>query len=183
MQERRRFFRVTDSVGVALQPIGDAEAQALAERIQGGLAGLDYVSHFDNRIHALLDALKLQNPVAAELLDLLNKKLDCVIAQADIDVEQLRQVAYNLREVNISACGVALACDPPLAVGQHLQMELVLNPSQAQLTVLGLVVASDSHAQGCFCRIDFVAISNADQELLIQHVVRRQSKVLKQRQS
>ena len=75
-EERRRYFRIDDSMGVAYRILGDAESKALAKETKGRVGSIDYAANFDNRIHTLLDSCKLQSPIAAELLDLLNKKLN-----------------------------------------------------------------------------------------------------------
>ena len=180
--ERRRFFRIDDSLGVYFQTLGPEQAKAFAAEVRGGSDGVDYLSHFDNRIQTLLDASKIQSPVVAELVDLVNKKLNLVIQQLDIDAESLQRVAYSLRQVNISACGMAFFHEEPLDAEQFLELDLVLHPSELVIKLLAQVVSCDIAADeepSYYIRLNFEMIKAADQELLIQHIVKRQSSQLK----
>ena len=73
--ERRRYFRIDETLGVSYQLLSDQEAEGFA--VQGG--DIDYAANFDNRIQTLLDACKIESPVTAELIDLVNKKLNFII--------------------------------------------------------------------------------------------------------
>ncbi len=187
-QERRRYFRIDDSLGVAYSFLGSEEAKAFAEQAREGGGGFDLASNFDNRIQTLLDACRVQAPIAVELIDLVNKKLNFVIQQMDVDAELMHRVAYNMRQVNISACGMAFANDESLASGQMLQLDLLLHPSELHVSALATVVACDAvsaesveESARYFVRLDFVELSQTNQELLIQHIVKRQSVQLKER--
>lgn len=184
--ERRRYFRIDDSMGVAYRILGAEEAKIFAEqtRDQGHL--VDFAANFDNRIQTLLDTCKIESPVAAELADLINKKLNFVIHQLDIDAELMQKVAYTLRQVNVSACGLACHIDEPLESSSVLQMDLVLHPGELHIVTMAKVIACEAiaeQADGCnyFLRVEFEEIHHNDQELLIQHIVKQQSLQLKKK--
>jgi c-di-GMP-binding flagellar brake protein YcgR len=181
-KERRRFFRIDDSLGVSYHRMGSEEAKVLSEEITQGSGEFDYMSNFDNRIQTLLDGCRVQSPVAAELVDLINKKLNFVIQQVNIDTKLMQQITYSLRQVNISACGMAFVNEERLEQEQLLQLELMLQPSELKIRVLARVVACESMVldeaqteQQFFLRLNFEMIKADDQELLIQHIVKRQS--------
>ncbi len=185
-EERRRYFRITDSMGISYRPLGEEEARAFARQAKESGGQFDYAANFDNRIQTLLDACKIQAPIAAELLDLMNKKLNFVIQQMDVDAELVHRIAYSTREVNVSACGMAFANEEALAKGQQLQLDILLHPSELHVVALAEVVdceafSTDGEDGGYFIRLDFIEINSNDQELLIQHIVKRQSVMLKQR--
>ena len=187
-QERRRFFRIDDIVGVCYRRLGPEEARVFAAKAREHGGNFDYAANFDNRIQTLLDSCRIQTPVAAELLDLLNKKLNFVMRQMDIEAGLLQQIAYELKQVNISACGMAFANDEYLDRGEMLQLDILLKPGDLQVVALAEVVASEplepEPADGdrqWFLRLNFVELNPNDQELLIQHVVKRQSAALKAR--
>lgn len=184
--ERRRYFRIDESMGVAYRVLGVEEAKVFAEqtRDQGHL--VDFAANFDNRIQTLLDTCKIESPVAAELAGLINKKLNFVIHQLDIDAELMQKVAYTLRQVNVSACGLACHIDEPLKKGAVLQMDLVLNPGELHIVIMAKVIACEAmHQQeqepDYFLRVEFEEIHHGDQELLIQHIVKQQSLQLKKK--
>lgn len=185
-EERRRYFRVDDTVGLSYRKISTEEARAFSERSNEHGANFDLASNFDNRIQTLLEACRVQNPVAAELIDLMNKKINFVIRQIDVDSEILQKIAYELKQVNVSACGLAFACDEALSRGETLQLDLFLQPGDLHVVALAEVVAcekidaeEDVSESNYFVRLNFLDVNHHDQELLIQHVVKRQSAVLK----
>jgi c-di-GMP-binding flagellar brake protein YcgR len=187
--ERRRYFRIDDSVGISYQLLSGEEADNLAMAANAAAGGFDFVSNFDNRIQTLLDSCKVQSPLAAELLDLVNKKLNFVIQQMGIDAELINNVAYTLRKANISACGLAFYSEEGLKAGQKVQLDIMLYPSELRFSCLGLVVGcdklQDEEVQGdkqYFLRINFESINSTDQEMLIQHIVKQQGSQLRLRQ-
>jgi c-di-GMP-binding flagellar brake protein YcgR len=189
-EERRRYFRIDDSIGISYRRMSAEEAEAFIRQAgeQGG--EFDIAANFDNRIETLVDACRIQSPLAAELVDLINKKLNFVIQQMDINSELINQISYTLRAVNVSACGMAFECDEVFEKGQILQLDIMLHPSELRLVALVEVVDCSAHITGSnpqqseggyFVRLNFTKINSHDQELLIQHIVKRQSLLLKQR--
>lgn len=186
-EERRRYFRIDDNMGLSYRRLNQEEVKVFAQQAREHGANFDYAANFDNRIQTLLDACRVQNPIAAELIGLMNKKLNFVIQQLDIDAGILQKIAYELKQVNISACGLAFACDQPLRKGELLQLDILLKPEDLHVVAMAEVVACEaddaveSQQPGYFMRLDFVELNTNDQELLIQHVVKRQGALLKER--
>lgn len=179
--ERRRYFRIDETMGVSYRVLSEAEAKVFVKQSKTG--EIDYAANFDNRIQTLLDACRIQAPIAAELIDLVNKKLNFVIHQMDIDTHLMQQVAFSLQTVNVSACGMAFHCEDNLTLGKKLQIELSLHPGELRVTSLAQVVACGPALEGSdlayFVRVEFQQMTNYDQELLIQHIVKGQSLQLK----
>jgi hypothetical protein len=185
-RERRRYFRITDDMGIYYRVLARDEAQELAKDRRDSSGGFDFVSNFDNRIQTLLESCKIQSPLAAELLDLINKKLNFVIQQMDVDSELMQKVAYTMREVNVSACGVAFPNQEALKPGELIQLDIMLYPSEVRISSVAKVSACEpldlDEAIGdyrYFLRVNFVEINATDQEVLIQHVVKKQGSSLK----
>lgn len=185
-EERRRFFRIDDSMGVAYRCLGSEEALVFARQSREQGSNFDYAANFDNRIQTLLDACRVQSPIAAELVDLLNKKLNFMVQQLDIDSGLIQSIAYSMKRVNVSACGMAFTVLEALPVGQSVQLDILLHPSELHVMTMAAVVAcepmdevDEQGRQQYFVRMDFMEINNSDQELLIQHIVKRQSALLK----
>ena len=188
--ERRRYFRIDESMGVAYRVLGAEEAKIFAEQTRERGHLVDFAANFDNRIQTLLDTCKIESPIAAELADLINKKLNFVIHQLDIDAELMQKVAYTLRQVNVSACGLACHIDEPLQAGAVLQMDLVLSPGDLHIVTMAKVIACEAaqdqnkdqnEGPVYFLRVEFEEIHHNDQELLIQHIVKQQSLQLKKK--
>lgn len=175
-QERRRFFRIEDSLGVSYQRISDAEAaQHQAQQHNSQLQALD---GFESRIRSLIEASRIQTPIVAELADLLNKKLNLLINQLEIDEKLLMHTPIKLHDVNISACGMAFQLDEAVPEGDRLLIELQLLPDDTRMQIVARSVACIQKDNGYQIRLEFHDMAVDDQELLIQHIVRRQSRLL-----
>ncbi len=188
MEERRQYFRINDSMGITYRLLGKEEAKVFTKEVRSHQGAIDYAANFDNRIHTLLDACKVQSPIAAELLGLLNKKLNFIVSQMDIDSSLPKTEPYSVREVNVSACGMGFANSEMLKVGQILQLDIVVLPAELTIVTLAEVVACELREPEevvddnyYFLRLSFPDISQTDQELLIQHIVKKQSAQLLQK--
>lgn len=185
--ERRRYFRIDDALGVYCRKLSPEEVSGFAARAAEHGGNFDFASNFDNRIQTLLDSCRIQTPIAAELLDLINKKLNFVIQQMDVDSEILQNIAYQLKQVNVSACGLAFVSEQRFDRGDMVQLDLLLKPGDLHVVSMAEVIACEQlesqpgEEQQFFLRLNFREINNNDQELLIQHVVKRQSNQLKER--
>lgn len=176
-QERRRFFRINDHINISYESITAEEVTAEQKRILAGDQSVDLITNFDNRINTLLEQCRIQNPVIAELFDLTNKKLNFIVQQMEIDSNLMREVAYSMRQVNISACGIAFAIDRGFPEGSYLKVFLSL--AGVQIGLICRVVSCEAEDGEYFIRLDFFAINAQDQEYLIQYVVKRQGTLIK----
>lgn len=178
MSERRRFFRINDRVGVAYRVLSDEEAASRREREPRPVDVLSLLSRYEHTIQTLLpelDAAPLQ-----QLLGALNDKINCVIAQLELDSRLVREVAHRVHEVNISACGMAFVAEEPIPAGKILSLDLILKPDGRHIASYGQVLGSEAQDRGFYVRIEFLGLAPGDQELLIQHIVRRQGSLLRE---
>lgn len=174
--ERRRFFRINETVGIAWQVLEGSEQPS--RDVPADLISL--FSEQDHRIEKLLIELEDENPKVAELVALFNQKLERVVRQFMLDSGLVARIANKVKEANISACGIAFYNEEGVTEGADLRMELTLYPSQRRIHTDGRLVACDRIGdQKYYWRIDFYGMSKADQEDLIQHIVRSQSQQLK----
>lgn len=174
--ERRRFFRINETVGIAWHVLDGADTPLRTSPADL----LSLVSEQDQKIEKLLIELEDENPKVAELVALFNQKLERVIGQIMLDSGLVARIANKVKEANISACGIAFFNEEPVPVGADLRMELTLYPSQRRIHTDGRVVGCDQTGdQTYYWRLDFYGMSKADQEDLIQHIVRSQSQQLK----
>lgn len=173
-EEKRRYFRINEKVGFTyewLDALGsDAGEQSLAEQEDD-----------DDKILRLIDELAAESPKLAELAAALNAKMDRTIRRVVLATETLTQVVSRIREINISACGLAFVNDQPAQIGRHLRCELEFSPGEKTIVTRGVLVACDAVAGGHYWRVDFYGMSHTNQELLIQHIVKRQGAQLKNR--
>ena len=181
-QERRRFFRIDDSIGVAYRLLSDEE---LADQLDGDIKPVDslnLIASFDNKFANLCGQLQAREPLIAELMETMNAKLSAVINQLEMDSYLVRKVAYKVHEVNISACGMALFTDEALPEGATISLEMSLKPGNHLVQCYAAIVSCSMNEenQKFYVRMNFANMSEHDQEILIQHIVRRQGDQLRE---
>ncbi|MBV1876497.1 MAG: PilZ domain-containing protein [Pseudomonadales bacterium] len=177
--ERRRYFRIEDTIGLAYQHLTNSEALVREEELKR----VDYSA--PNRVHVVerqlqmaIDKLRVQSPDIAAAIDLLNIKVNSLKDDLKGD-GTMSQNLSEMKKVSISACGVSFDSEDKMAVGAKLDMDLKLVPTDLHVFTLGEVVSvEDSTDAGCLVSVDFYGMTTEDEELLVQHVVKRQGKLL-----
>ena len=164
--ERRRYFRINDSIQLSYQIVKMLDSDGASTEPEFNL-----IAEQDRRMEVLIAELKHEHPQLIELISLLNQKFERL---ARLDKSADTSLAYMARDVNISACGLAFTENMPLALGTHLRLFLKLQEKK-QLEVEGLLIGCEQHADNRHIwRVDFINLNNKKQEMLIQHLVRRQ---------
>ncbi len=185
-EERRRYFRINETVGLSIQ-ILDREGKTSNDSEQTFTPNaIALVSQHDDRIERLVHELEDEHPKIAQIAALLNQKLERVASLLAMESSLLDRIAHRVQEVNISACGMAFSHEEPIPEGTQIHVELTLYPEETKIVSDGLVVSNEltsGDTQNYYCRVDFIGMSGANQETLIQHIVQSQSSQLKARRS
>ena len=175
-QDRRRFFRIDDRLLLALRRVVDA-GNASAR----GARTADALIEIDRRLKVLIASARVQAPATAELAELLNRKLDQVVETLQLSEELAQRAAFREYELNLSACGAALVSGEPFSPGERLALEILFPPNEERLQVAARVVRCvPKDGGGNVVYLDFAGIAAADQEFLVQFIVRRQGQFLQQ---
>ena len=187
--EERRFFRINDTVGLKLFALTDRQFAALKESEEYLMVpSLDKLASLDIQIQTVLDSLTVKRPDVAQLGRLLDEKLQYIMENSAFKIARVECDDFPQKRVDISACGIAFTSSQSLKQGSFVDLELVLAPNRQYLKLLGKVVSCDVNdsqierigANDEFVlRIDYVEVSEAVQEFLIQHLVKRQGALLK----
>lgn len=187
--ERRRFFRINDAIGVAYRQLSAEELEQGSVTVDRGVSSdpQRLLQAADKTIQTLLPLVRVKQPEVAELLEAMDQKLSFLVDQLEVESRLVERIAHRVHEVNISACGMALVVDEPLALGAVLALDLLLRPSEVHIHTRGEVVACQLAArdqaeamQGThYVRMEFQGMGISDQELLIQHIVQRQSLLIR----
>ncbi|MCF1183188.1 PilZ domain-containing protein [Marichromatium gracile] len=175
-QDRRRFFRIDDTVGLRLSPIPPAaEARALTDFTERSSdVGLL------NELHAIRDQalpqrrkLEYKFPTVAAYIKVVERQIEMLTIAFES-----RQHGGELepREVNLSAQGMCLALDPPPAPGSLLEIELQLLPEGNRILTLGRVLERDEGPSA----IEFEQLRDADREAIVRHIHALQLRRLRQ---
>lgn len=183
--ERRRFFRIEDSISLSYKLI-DATCANSGLKAANHLpseyslaATLDVLSQEALRI---MQRLEKQNDELLELYKILDAKINAVAQVAMFRASNISE--KNCQDVNLSAAGVAFQQPNPIEIGQNLAVEMYLPSSLALIMVYGKVINCEAIEPDRYViSVEYTDIKEEDQELLIKHVVRRQWQQLQEKRS
>ncbi len=181
--ERRRYFRIDDQIRLRYQPV-TAEQMAMPAAESFQLDDLrSSLARFDTQINHLLSELRIKDPLVGEVLGLVNQKYFVLAEQAIADKVAIEGEAHPLVEVNISACGMAFTTNEPADTDSFVHLDMILLPGNQQISTYAAVVACEQAGPSAYLwRLDFRQLKSAEQEVLIQHLVKRQTQLRKARQ-
>lgn len=174
--ERRRFFRIDDEIAVHFTPLSDEYGGEDVE-YETMDVNQEYHMSLEVQIRQAMVAARASSPKIAQVLDLLNQKINLLRAS-----EHLENSEPVLKKANISACGVSFAWSDAMEVGQQIMLNLYLQPRHELIRtpahIAGVEENPDEETrqqEPYILRIDFDDIHHSLQEVLIQHVVQRQA--------
>lgn len=182
-QERRRYFRIVDQVAISYRLLSEEEGVATGVGINSPAA---LIVQLENQISASLETLRSAQPQVHELLELFNRKINLVLSLDDSISPPDSEQQKRSQQVNISACGIAFPSHEQLRPNDKILLDLTLFPSNVCLKLVAVVIrceplsepiGEDAH----MIRADFVDITSNEQEVLVQHVIKRQTLQLKER--
>jgi hypothetical protein len=189
--ERRNFFRIDDTVRLSLRVLSADELEDCLDRLDHGLAGnftvMSGIASITAETTLGLRRIEKRDPELAAYLRAIDRKIE-LIGRALIAHEP-ELSAEQAVPVNLSAGGMCIGVDQGFAPGTPIETRMLLLPSLSGLVIYGNVVESSPVAAertgGRFehlTRIEFTHIREQDRELLIRHLLRRQSAQLRDRQ-
>jgi len=186
--ERRRYFRVKDDVVLKYRAVAPDELDALIDGLKDGHDSRHSLARdFANtsgQLQPVLRRVKEDQPDIALCLTVLNEKLDVIARHLSMQASDL--TGEPMRQVDLSAAGMQFEAEEPLPPGTLLEIRMVLYPSFAHIRVVGEVVRCDErtpHGPGMAHRvaIDFRYLDDEDRELLVQHAIKQESRLLRRR--
>lgn len=176
-EERRRYFRIDDEVAISFTLLED-ESEANQESLNE-----EFHMSLEVQIrHAMAD-IRSQSPKIAQVLDLMNQKINLLRTADSVDGS-----SPVLKGANLSACGVAFSWHESLPISQQLMVSMYLQPNHELIRTEAHVAAvtankeaSSSSDDQYVVRLDFDNIQKNYEEVLIQHVVQRQGYQLRKK--
>ena len=174
--ERRRYFRVNDRVGLkvsVLDQIEDAESREEDRLHDRKRAILNEIVLDKPKKRAALHAIKLQNPNVAAYLEQLQQKVT-ILAEL-MAAEHSDMMDAPTHAVNISASGIKFLHPAPITKGSKVRVKLRLFPSGLFLALNGHVIWSrevdDAPARSRYAvAVDFDPMEEANREMLVRHI-------------
>ena len=184
-KDRRDYFRIDDDVIMTYRAIPQEESPAAFRAVQQTLRAsgtlTTTLAGISERTTFLKQQIRRQSPALADYLGILEDKLD-MLARAlmlrDMGVDE-----ESTREVNLSAGGIEFHSDEPIPPGTMLEMKFVVFPSRHGILAGGKVIRCDPNlADGLSpyqVAVEFAFIRETDRQLIIKHVLGKQSSRLR----
>ena len=129
----------------------------------------------------LMGKIRDETPALAEALTLLERR---IVVLEDADKDMALAPAEVVPGLNLSGCGVSFWTNDDISPGQTLDLELMLEGGTLRLRVVGKVIRCENGQPdpglpqdqqfSRFVRVDLVEMHPDDEEILVQHVLRRQ---------
>lgn len=180
--ERRRYFRINDTIGLSYTLLDDA-ANDTSDAQDVGITAASVLTNIDRELNTLINTLWRENPTTAKVLGLLNRKIEVLTDEIVGEERAIVERQQRETDVNISGCGIAFNCEERMAAGQILRLFITLKPANTHISLDGEVVSCEAnvdHPNSPFhLRINFTEEETAAQEALIQHIVQRQFSISK----
>lgn len=179
-KERRRFFRIDDQVNLYYKKVDEKKvtpASHISDNVLGNCslsAALELISQ-ESRV--MMHRLERTEPDVADYLKLIESKIDLISQAVMMQGTDFKE--KDTCNANLSASGLAFESEEALAVGDYLEIKMLLVSCMAVIVTYGKVIyckpknnpdSRFSHVIG----VDYVNMKEQDRELLIRHVVKRQ---------
>lgn len=185
---QRKAVRASDRILFSYKKIAPADYEAIFEDYRRGIPfynqpGLAEAQMYVGAQNALVK-LRERDADLGIFLQHLDTKMNVLLQKVMQDSSPFEGLTLN--KVNISATGMAFAADEKLAKEQILALHIALLPEYSYIFCYARVVnceAAGDPADGKTHRVsaEFILITEADKERIIQHNFRQQSLALRNR--
>jgi c-di-GMP-binding flagellar brake protein YcgR len=184
--ERRAYFRIEDSLNLSYHEV---PAEALEERLQRLEQGVDTsftvlssLASISQQMGGVLHKIQVESPDIARYLKALDQKIE-LLGRTLLATES-NLVEQHAHPVNLSASGMAFKSKDAVEPGITLELRLLLYPSLAGILayaeVVDCVALEEADSGFAYCiRVNFSHLRESDRDLLIRHVVQRQTDQLR----
>ena len=177
--DRRRFFRINDAIGISYERL-DEDASEIVEHVEESISVKELLEHHNVAISTALSQLEVAQPETATVIAELNRKMDTLLALFELDDLSGHSHFQQFQQASISACGVGFPAKENIEPDTLLKITLFLQPSGAEVMSQGKVISChEVEGESYYLRVEFTLIAETDRERLIQHIVQRQSSLLK----
>jgi c-di-GMP-binding flagellar brake protein YcgR len=186
MDDRRRHFRINDKVSLKYRVVQGIDIETEIKRTeheQNNLAELKNAFNcIEAKIMSKMARVEEVSPVVGEILALYDKKLSLIqsmIMHSDDNENSITET----QQVNLSASGMCFESNTPINDDVNLKMELILFPEYQFIPLYARVVdckkKMDDNLYRFSIAVEFIGICESDEEMIMQHVLSRQSATLK----
>ncbi len=191
-QEKRRSFRITETVLLDIQRIGEETFGKGIDRWRlrsGSVSGLQTrVMDLSARLDEALFRVGKENPGISEVARLLNEKISTVMeALPEFQETRTDLLMRPAQQCEIGSEGMSFGTDETLAEGTSLLVRFLVLPENRLFETFAKVrrtEPAESEELGSFSHhvaVEFHGMNAAERENLIQHLFMKQTQVLRMR--
>lgn len=182
--ERRRYFRIDDEIVLSYQRVQNHEVpeqNAFREHEPDVFGLASHLELLSVESASLLRRIEREDPVLGDYLRLQEQKIDLIVRAMLANEEEFR--LSPAQRVNLSAAGLSFLCADEFAAGAVLELKLILPPALIGIRAYGRVVYCryrGSEAPSYQVGVDFIGLKDQDRDLLIRHIIKKQSQQLRE---
>lgn len=137
--ERRRYFRVNDLVGIHYRFLSESERDSAITAQPTNLQTV--LGQLENEITCTLESIKSSSPDVYHVLDLFNQKINLAFGHGIADQSLDAGMSVRACQVNISACGIAFPSAEAAQLNQYVELDLTLYPSNLRVQLVAAVIS------------------------------------------
>lgn len=187
---RRSYFRIDDSVLLTYRQVPEEELleslSNLEETVGDAFILAASFANISRTTRPLNRQIRLELPAVANYLNVLERKID-ILARI-ILTQQMGIEEEQTSEVNLSAGGLEFQAGEPLPVDSTLEIKLIVFPSRIGILAGGKVLRCESSNNNpdpasYTIAVEFTHLRESDRQLIIKHMLNKQSMQLRQRRS
>lgn len=184
-KERRRFFRIEDTVNLFYKRVDKNTVTALSHVSDDVLSNCSLAAALDamsQEARIIGSRLEKNEPELFEYLKILDSKIHLVAQAVMMQGNEFGE--HDSRNVSISASGLAFEVDEALQPGEFLEIRMMLTSCMAVIIAYGKVIHCKRNEAGgdfpFYVGVDYINMKDDDRELLIKHVVKKQMQQIRE---
>jgi hypothetical protein len=174
--ERRRYFRIEDTVRFTVSTIEPSELQTQIDDFWDDQQAYAVRHQFNHQLEQHLADFKViekNMPELARYLTVLQTQIDNLTAKV---FPEQTSFASDTQKVSLSGQGMAYTSDQKLTTDDTVELYLKLLPTGQMIKIFAQVVEVGPIAEQYRISLDFTHIYESDQELLVKRIHAQQLK-------
>lgn len=185
VHEKRRYFRVSDTISLLYKVVDDFNMEQLSHISDNvlencSLAAALEVLNEDARM--LSPRLERRDPEMFEYLRIIDTKINLIVQALSRNSEEFSK--HEKHEVSLSGSGLAFRNQYELAIGTVVELRMMLTSCLAVIVTYGRIVGCrdislESPDQPFEISVEYINMKEEDREVLLKHVIKKQLQQLR----
>jgi hypothetical protein len=173
LANRRQYFRIKDKASVEIAVLEQHHSAAEYFELNPEFGLISEFQLLDVESKHLLHAMTDKDKNLGQLLKVLNKKLDSLSRVLALSKQPVDK--SHIQDIDLSEGGLSLKSPDFLKDDQLVAIKLILLPSYSGLLLTGSVLSCQGEKAPYDLHLGFSDISEAHQQLIARHIMRKQT--------